>query len=167
MASYICNISYRRYIEYCLLCSHFNPYSCCESYFLLFIIISHCKWSSSSIIFYFDTLGGVLCLFSSMPGLDKSLGHEVQYWFALIGQCFYGVTYTIIQNLTTEIAETWFDAGQRVLATSLLTIAFSFGLILGQGLTPQFIFCPEDVYLLNIVWAIPTILFSVLCLFTV
>ena len=102
-----------------------------------------------------------------MPGLDVQLGHEVQYWFALIGQCFYGVTYTIIQNLTTEIAETWFDAGQRVLATSLLTIAFSFGLILGQGLTPQFIFCPEDVYLLNIVWAVPTILFSVLCLFTV
>ena len=112
-------------------------------------------------------LGGVSCLLSSLPGLDVMLGYETQYWVALIGQCFYGVTYTIIQNLTTEIAEAWFDVGERVLATSFLTIAFSFGLILGQGLTPQFILCPEDVYLLNIVWAIPTILFSLACLLTV
>ena len=116
---------------------------------------------------HLNILGGVLCLLSSMPGLDVMLGYETQYWFALIGQCFYGVTYTIIQNLTTELAETWFDAGEMVLATSFLTIAFSFGLILGQGLTPQFIFCPEQVYLLNIVWAVPTILFSVACLLTV
>ena len=93
--------------------------------------------------------------------------HDIQYWLALIGQCCYGVAYTIILNLTTEIAETWFDAGQRVLATSLVAIAFSFGLILGQGLTPQFIYCPEEVYLMNIVWALPTLLFSVLCLLTV
>jgi len=102
-----------------------------------------------------------------MPHLDKSLGYETQYWLALVGQCFYGITYTIIQNLTTEIAESWFDGGERVLATSFLTIAFSFGLLLGQGLTPLFIFCPEQVYLLNIVWAIPTILFSIACLVTV
>ena len=114
----------------------------------------------------FCVVGGVLNLLSSLPYLEDSISHDTQYWFALIGQCFYGVTYTIIQNLTTELAETWFDAGQRVLATSLLTIAFSFGLILGSGLTPQFIYCPEDVYLMNIVWAIPTILFSILCLLT-
>ena len=111
--------------------------------------------------------GGILCVLSSMPHLDTSLGYETQYWFALVGQCFYGVTYTIIQNLTTELAESWFDGGERVLATSFLTIAFSFGLLLGQGLTPLFVLCPEQVYLLNIVWAIPTILFSIACLVTV
>ena len=93
--------------------------------------------------------------------------HDIQYWLALVGQCFGGATFTIIWNLTTEIAETWFDAGQRILATSLLTIAHSFGIMLGQALTPQFIYCPEEVYLMNIVWAVPTILFSVLCLLTV
>ena len=108
-----------------------------------------------------------MLILSSLPHLDSELGYDAQYWLALIGQCCYGVVYTIIQNLTTELSESWFDGGERVLATTFLSIAFSFGLILGQGLTPQFIFCPEDVYLLNIVWAIPTILCSIACLLTV
>ena len=95
------------------------------------------------------------------------VGYEAQYWLALVGQMWYGVTYTIIQNLTTELSESWFDAGERVLATSFLTIAFSFGAILGGSITPQFVHKPEDVYLLNIVWAVPTILFSIACLIMV
>ena len=65
-------------------------------------------------------IGGLLCLLSSLPHLDKLLGYETQYWFALIGQCMYGLTYTIVQNLTTELSESWFDAGQRVLGTATL-----------------------------------------------
>ena len=114
----------------------------------------------------FSVVGGVLNLLSSLPYLEDIISHDTQFWFALIGQCYYGVAYNVIYNVTTELAETWFDSGQRVLATSLLTIAFSFGLILGSGITPQFIYCPEDVYLMNIAWSIPTILFSILCLFT-
>ena len=110
-------------------------------------------------------VGEVLCLLSSLPGLEAHTSSDARYYMVLIGQAFTGAAAPFITCLPTKVSQHWFGPNyERTLATTIMAMAPALGLIFGHGITPLFVKEKEDVTLLNICWFIPATLGSVIAL---
>jgi len=110
-------------------------------------------------------IGEVLCLLSSLPGLEVHTSSDARYYMVLIGQAFTGAAAPFITCLPTKVSQHWFGPNyERTLATTIMAMAPALGLIFGHGITPLFVKEKEDVTLLNICWFIPATLGSVIAL---
>ena len=109
--------------------------------------------------------GEVLCLLSSLPGLDSYISLDVRYYMVLVGQAFTGAAAPFITCLPTKVSQHWFGPNyERTLATTIMAMAPALGLIFGHGVTPLFVTDPKHVYLLNICWFIPATLGSIIAI---
>ena len=110
-------------------------------------------------------IGEVLCLLSSLPGLEAHTSSDARYYMVLIGQAFTGAAAPFITCLPTKVSQHWFGPNyERTLATTIMAMAPALGLIFGHGITPLFVKEKDDVHLLNICWFIPATLGSVIAL---
>ena len=110
--------------------------------------------------------GEVLCLLSSLPGLETP--DNIKYYMVLIGQAFTGAAAPFITCLPTKVSQHWFGPNyERTLATTIMAMAPALGLIFGHGITPLFVKTKQDVFKLNICWFIPATLGSLIALFKI
>ena len=110
--------------------------------------------------------GEVLCLLSSLPGLETP--DDIKYYMVLIGQAFTGAAAPFITCLPTKVSQHWFGPNyERTLATTIMAMAPALGLIFGHGITPLFVKTKQDVFKLNICWFIPATLGSLIALFKI
>eukprot|EP00096_Caligus_rogercresseyi_P007109 TRINITY_DN2459_c0_g1_i1.p1 TRINITY_DN2459_c0_g1~~TRINITY_DN2459_c0_g1_i1.p1 ORF type:complete len:493 (+),score=163.32 TRINITY_DN2459_c0_g1_i1:15-1493(+) len=112
-------------------------------------------------------LGGLLCFCSSVSFFSEFLSSDEKYFMALLGQLLSGIACPFISCVPTKISQHWFGDSERTLATILLGMSNPMGIVLGQGLTPQFVTTPRDVPLMNTVWFIPAAIGSMITIMKV
>ena len=65
------------------------------------------------------------------------------------------------------VSQNWFSESERLVATGILSLSMPIGMVLGQGITPTFVKCPDDVPVMNIVWFVPAVICFLCCLVTI
>ena len=85
-------------------------------------------------------LGGFLCWLSTFYHFTTAVPNaEVWYCLTMTGQCLSGLGVPFVSCLTTKISHHWFPDGQRIWATTCLSLACPMGIVLGQAITPLFV----------------------------
>ena len=84
-----------------------------------------------------------MCCLSTFPGLREVTEPNVWYWCTLVGQAITGCANPFIYCLPMKVSHHWFEEGQRPLATALMGLSHTAGLVLGQAVTPLFV---QEVY---------------------
>ena len=84
-------------------------------------------------------LGGLMCCLSTFPYLREFYSPEVWYWLSLVGQALTGMGSPFIACVPTKISHHWFQEQQRIVATTILSLANPVGIDLGQAVTPLFV----------------------------
>ena len=82
-------------------------------------------------------------------------------------QAMTGVACPFISCIPTKVSQQWFGEEQRTLATILVGMSTSMGLVLGSAVTPLIVTSPERVPIMNIVWFVPAALGALLTMWKV
>ena len=67
-------------------------------------------------------------------------------------------------SVPTMVSQNWFPETERLVATGILSLSMPIGMVLGQGISPTFVKCPEDIPVMNIVWFLLALLTFLSCL---
>ena len=81
-----------------------------------------------------------------------------------MGQGLVGVGNCLAVSVPTMVSQNWFPETERLVATGILSLSMPIGMVLGQGISPTFVKCPEDIPIMNIVWFLPALLTFLSCL---
>ena len=95
------------------------------------------------------------------------MSQETQYGLNVVGQALVGVGNCLAVSVPTMVSQNWFPESERLIATGILSLSMPIGMVLGQGISPTFVKCPEDVPIMNIVWCVPALVCFLSCLVTV
>ena len=82
----------------------------------------------------------------------------------MLGQALVGVANCLAVSVPTMVSQNWFPESERLVATGILSLSMPIGMVLGQGISPTFVKCPEDIPIMNIVWFVPAVLCFLCCL---
>ena len=99
--------------------------------------------------------------------LPLAMFQETQYALNVLGQALVGVGNCLAVSVPTMVSQNWFPESERLVATGILSLSMPIGMVLGQGITPTFVSCPEDVPTMNIVWFVPALTCFLSCLVTI
>ena len=91
-----------------------------------------------------------------MPGLDAILDANTQYYLVVIGQAFSGFG-GFSSSLISEVSDNWFDEASRVWITGMLSGSLGAGVIVCGLVTPHIVTNSDQLYLINILYFVPTI----------
>ena len=82
----------------------------------------------------------------------------------VLGQGLVGVGNCLAVSVPTMVSQNWFPETERLVATGILSLSMPIGMVLGQGISPTFVKCPEDIPIMNLVWFLPSLLTFLSCL---
>ena len=105
--------------------------------------------------------GGLMCALSSFPLLHEHLSNDFKFYMALLGQFITGIASPMLNSVVTKISQDWFGVNERVIATTIMSLAGTCGEIAAFGLTPQLVDGPEMVPYMNILWSVLEIISGV------
>ena len=89
---------------------------------------------------------------------------DTQFGLNVLGQGLVGVGNCLAVSVPTMVSQNWFPETERLVATGILSLSMPIGMVLGQGISPTFVKCPEDIPIMNLVWFLPSLLTFLSCL---
>jgi FLVCR family MFS transporter 7 len=91
----------------------------------------------------------------------------IRFPVGITGQAIAAIAYPFIMFLPTKVAAAWFPDNQRGMATTIGLMSNPLGVLIANVISPQLVRHPDDVLLLNVLIAVPSILVLIVALFAI
>ncbi|KAF7638247.1 hypothetical protein Mgra_00002220 [Meloidogyne graminicola] len=85
---------------------------------------------------------------------------SLRFPIGIFGQAIAALAYPFIMFLPTKVAAAWFPDNQRTLATTIGVMSNPLGVLLANLISPMLVESCEQVKILNIIFAIPSIILT-------